>query len=200
VKGPAMLANWPTVKFTPLVTVNPVKGVTCPIAPLKLIFPAPAVKLKVWAPLIVLLNVIAAPVPPVFKATLLVKFTGEAKLIASLVVVIEPPSDTVQVPVWAKAPSRLNTVPFPMVRIFASVKLRVTGPVPVVVTFPLISIWLLEREIPEAPEVVSAPKEASPITFVTLMDAALMAVVVRFVAAGTEKIFNGVVPPRTPFN
>lgn len=86
-------------KLFPLETVNPVKGATCPIAPLKLIFPAPAAKLKVLAPLIVLLKVIAAPVPPVLRETFPVKVTGEAKLIASFVVVIDPPVNTVPVPV-----------------------------------------------------------------------------------------------------
>jgi len=135
-KGPLTLTDWPIVKFPPLEMVKPVKGVTWPTEPLKLIFPAPAAKVNKFAPLIVLLKVIAAPVPPVFRERLPVKFTGEEKLIASFVVVIEPPIETEPVPVSEKAPSREKTVPFGMISAAELVKLMEKGPPPVVVTFP----------------------------------------------------------------
>lgn len=98
-KAPFTLTASLVVKFIPLEMVIPVKGASWPTVPVKLMLPAPAAKLKAWAPLIVVLKEIFAPVKPVLRETSPVRLIAEAKLIGSFVVVIEPPMITVPVPV-----------------------------------------------------------------------------------------------------
>jgi hypothetical protein len=73
--------------------------------------------------------------------------------------------------------------------------------VPVVVTFPFSAIWFALREIPETPDVERAPlKVARPPIFDAVMEAALIAPAVMFVAAVMERAFKGVVLPKFPLN
>ena len=133
------------------------------IAPEKVIFPAPA---------------------PVFKEIFPVKLMGDAKLIASFVVVIDPPVDTLPVPVWENAPSRLNATPFAIDSVAAPVKASESGPVPAVVIPALIAYWFALREIPDAPLVETAPPSVTrPKIFDPLIEAeANVELVVMFVA------------------
>ena len=88
-----------------------------------------------------------------------------------------------------------------MVKGFEFVKLRVTGPLPVVVTLPLIVNWFAATEIPDAPVVARAPlKVARPAMLGAEIEAALIALAVRSVAAVIVRALSGVVFPKAPVN
>ena len=71
--------------------INPIRG--------RVIFPVPAAKSKEKAPLIFCKNVIFPDPNPVLKKTSFVNIKGEAKVIESFVVVMEPPNWTLPNPV-----------------------------------------------------------------------------------------------------
>lgn len=113
------------------------------------------VRLKVWAPLIVLENVIAAPVvETVLTVKLLVKVTGPATEAKSSVVWMLPPIKTAPVPVCWKGPSREKAAP-------AAVKVpelfKTSAPPFEVVIDPDKLTALVAILIPPAPVVESPP-------------------------------------------
>ncbi len=80
------------------------------------ILPVPAVNVSPKAPSTEASKVIVPAPAPVFKAEVAVSVKGDAKLIASFVVVIVPPKEVLPVPFCVKAPSKETTALLEIVR------------------------------------------------------------------------------------
>src|SRR5690242_4448839 len=113
--GPAIVRLEFAKILAALLTVKDVKEAPDPIDPCKLTFPVPAAKVSGKAPLIVDEKVMSPAPEFVFNELIPVRFTDEAKLILSFVVVIVSPSSTLPEPLCAKGPSSERVKPSPKV-------------------------------------------------------------------------------------
>lgn len=87
------------------VRVSVLRRVMDPIAPLVVMLPVPAFKVKFWAPLTVpVIEILPAPAP-LLSVVVPIKLIGPAKPIAVLFVITLPLINTGPVPVWLKAPA-----------------------------------------------------------------------------------------------
>ncbi len=185
------------VTLCALEMVSVPKRVPPPTAPTKLILPVPAAKLRLKAPLTVLLKVISPGPVPVFRATLFVKLTADPKLMLLLVVVMLAPKSTVPAPDCVNGPLRLKLDPEGIVS--RPLLVIVTPPPPVVVTAPSTLITLPDNTMPAPPLVFNAPLNVIvPGTPLILIEVAVIALVVTLFALVMVNAPKRVVPPAIP--
>lgn len=177
--------------FVQLTTSSCDSAVVPPIVPPKTIFPAPAVKLRVLAPLIVLEKVMLPAPAPVESVVVAVRETAPANDIAVFTVVTVPERFTAPPPLSAKVPVM---EPPPPVNVSAPELTIATFPKEVVLREPLIAKAAPVRWMPPEPA-DKLPSVVVPEPPVSVMDAAVMLPAVTFCGLVIVRAPIGVVPP-----
>jgi hypothetical protein len=175
-----------TFAFVAEVNVTAPRRVVPPRAPERVIFPVPAIMVRGCAPFTVLLKVIFPAPAPVERVTGAVKVKALAKERLAFEVVTLAPIETAPPPDWLKAPE--EEIAIPPFNVKAPLLTIATGPLFVVVMFPVIAKAVPVKLTPPIALVFSAPLiEVVPVPADWVMEAAVMACVDTLRALATVK-------------